>query len=254
MPTTIKAAIKKWEEATGKKAAEAKEIKLIGVYPPIEKMEGPFHLLINCEKFSLSTNMISNINNLQAFKSLRILSLGRNIIKSLQGIEGAAETLEQLWISYNQIDRLKPIRSLQKLKVLYMSHNYVREWREFEHLTELPCLEDLVFVGNPLEEDSVTAQKYTDEVIKRLLFLKKLDGYPVIRELDNDEEEEVSSILDMNEIDRLAKGDSDDEEEEEEPVPAEHPRAEEDEHNPDDDDEENDSQVGSDAEDSVEED
>ena len=36
-------------------------------------------------------------------------------------------------------------------------------------------------------------------------FLKKLDGYPVIRELDNDEEEEVSSILDMNEIDRLAK-------------------------------------------------
>jgi len=77
--------------------------------------------------------------------------------------------LEQLWISYNQIDRLKPIRSLQKLKVLYMSHNYVREWREFEHLTELPCLEDLVFVGNPLEEDSVTAQKYTDEVIKRLL-------------------------------------------------------------------------------------
>ena len=36
-------------------------------------------------------------------------------------------------------------------------------------------------------------------------FLKKLDGYPVIREVDNDDEEEVSSILDMNEIDRLAK-------------------------------------------------
>ena len=35
-----------------------------------------------------------------------------------------------------------------------MSHNYVREWREFEHLTELPCLEDLVFIGNPLEEES----------------------------------------------------------------------------------------------------
>lgn len=43
----------------------SREIKLIGVYPPIEKMEGPFHLLINCEKFSLSTNMISNIANLQ---------------------------------------------------------------------------------------------------------------------------------------------------------------------------------------------
>ena len=166
MPTSIKAALKKWEEATGRKAGESKEIKLIGVYPPIEKMEGPFHLLINCEKFSLSTNQITNISNLQAFKTLKVLSLGRNLVKSLQGIEGAAESLEQLWISYNQVDRLKPIRNLLRLKVLYMSHNYVREWREFEHLTELPCLEDLVFIGNPLEEDASANGKYQEEVTK----------------------------------------------------------------------------------------
>lgn len=43
-----------------------------------------------------------------------------------------------------QIDRLKPIRGLLHLKVLYMAHNFVREWREFEHLGELPNLEDLV--------------------------------------------------------------------------------------------------------------
>ena len=135
MPTTIKAALKKWEEASGKKSAEAKEIKLIGgltksssvtficvepnftvtlfghcsskakvssgngsssvkiiiplllasmlnqipkslgievivsdstgVYPPIEKLEGPLHILVNCEKLSLSTNLIVNIQNLQ---------------------------------------------------------------------------------------------------------------------------------------------------------------------------------------------
>ncbi len=62
-----------------------------------------------------------------------------------------------------------------------MSHNFVREWREFEHMSELPCLEDLVFIGNPLEEEQTVAGKYTEEVIKRLLYLKKLDGYPVIR-------------------------------------------------------------------------
>ena len=118
MPTSIKAALKKWEEATGRKSSEAKEIKLIGVSPPIEKMDGPLHLLINCEKFSLSTNMISNISNLHAFRSLKILSLGRNVIKSLQGIEGAAETLEQLWISYNPVIRLMPIRNMLRLKVL----------------------------------------------------------------------------------------------------------------------------------------
>ena len=56
-------------------------------------------------------------------------------MKSLQGIEvsptspwfpqGAAETLEQLWISYNQIDKLKPIRNLACLHTLYMAHNLV---------------------------------------------------------------------------------------------------------------------------------
>ena len=117
MPTSIKQALKKWEEATCRKAADSKEIKLVGVSPPIEKMEGPFHLLVNLEKLSLSTNMIQNIQNLQSFKSLKILSLGRNVLKSLQGVEAASETLEQLWISYNQIDKLKPLRNLVKLKV-----------------------------------------------------------------------------------------------------------------------------------------
>ena len=65
----------------------------------------------------------------------------------------------------------------------------VREWREFEHLTELPCLEvfsfvklicnffsthlcfaanhrfqDLVFIGNPLEEESTITGNYTQQV------------------------------------------------------------------------------------------
>ena len=84
MPTTIKAALKKWEEASGKKSSEAKEIKLIGVYPPIEKLEGPLHILVNCEKLSLSTNLITQIQNLQVLKNLKVLSLGRNLIKSLQ--------------------------------------------------------------------------------------------------------------------------------------------------------------------------
>ena len=90
-------------------------------------------------------------------------------------------------------------------KVLYMAHNYVREWREFEHLSELPILEDLVFVGNPLEEDSSTNTVYIDQVIRRLLFLKKLDGFPVIREQENNTEEEVCQYMDIEEIDRLAR-------------------------------------------------
>ena len=61
-----------------------------------------------------------------------------------------------------------------------MSHNYVREWREFEHLTELPCLEDLVFIGNPLEEDASANGKYQEEVTKVMTekFIKFKRGNP----------------------------------------------------------------------------
>ena len=74
MSTSIKKALQKWEEASGQKASEAKEIKLNAQYPPITKMEGPFHQLIQCEKMSLSTNNISVIANLSGFKKLKCLT------------------------------------------------------------------------------------------------------------------------------------------------------------------------------------
>lgn len=62
--------------------------------------------------------------------------------------------------------------------------------------------------------------KYTDEVVKRLLYLKKLDGFPVIREVEEEEAEEVSGTMDLQEIDRMANNaDEDDAEEDpEKPV------------------------------------
>ena len=66
----------------------------------------------------------------------------------------------------------------------------MREWREFEHLSELPCLEDLVFIGNPLEEEATINGNYTQQVSKRWLLLKKLDGYPIIREEEGDGEDD----------------------------------------------------------------
>lgn len=201
MPTTIKAAIKKWEDATGKKAADSKEVKINAMYPPIEKLDAAgLTQLAHCEKVSLSTNCITSLSNLGQLKKIKILSLGRNIIKNLQGIEAVSDTLTTLWISYNQIDRLKPIRSLQKLKVLFISHNFIRDWREFDHLSELPFLEDLVFIGNPLEENYSGTGRWEEEVSKRLLHLKKLDGFPVIRDEVEDEEEEINSTLDPDEI------------------------------------------------------
>ncbi|XP_074680352.1 dynein axonemal light chain 1 isoform X6 [Strix aluco] len=122
-------------------------------------------------------------------KNLRILSLGRNNIKNLNGLEAVADTLEELWISYNFIEKLRGIRVMKKLKVLYMSNNLVKDWAEFVRLAELPLLEDLVFVGNPLQEKYASDQKnnWIEEATKRVPTLKKLDGILVIKQEEDEE-------------------------------------------------------------------
>lgn len=38
--------------------------------------------------------------------SLRTLSLGRNLLKKVENVEAVADTLQELWLSYNQIEKL----------------------------------------------------------------------------------------------------------------------------------------------------
>uniref|UniRef100_A0A2K6SWR1 Dynein axonemal light chain 1 n=1 Tax=Saimiri boliviensis boliviensis TaxID=39432 RepID=A0A2K6SWR1_SAIBB len=43
-------------------------------------------------------------------------------------MEAVGDTLEELWISYNFIEKLKGIHVMKKLKILYMSNNLVKDW------------------------------------------------------------------------------------------------------------------------------
>jgi dynein light chain 1 len=54
--------------------------------------------------------------------------LGRNNIKKIEALDAVADTLEELWISYNQIERLNGIECCKKLKVLYASNNKIKQW------------------------------------------------------------------------------------------------------------------------------
>lgn len=96
--------------------------------------------------------MVDKITGLSGMRNLRILSLGRNYIKQISGLEAVAETLEELWLSYNLIEKLKGLSGLKKLRVLYLSNNQVKDWVEFNRLQEIPTLENLLFIGNPLVE------------------------------------------------------------------------------------------------------
>ena len=72
---------------------------------------------------------------------------------------------------------------MKQLRILYISHNLIKEWPEFNKLQELPNLEDLQFVGNPLQEYS-DLDTYKNEVLRRLPKLLKMDGETVIHEDD----------------------------------------------------------------------
>lgn len=98
--------------------------------------------------------------------SLRVLSLGRNCIKKIENLDGVADTLEELWISYNVIEKLTGLDKLAKLKVLYLANNRVKEWAEVERLAALSGLEDLLLKGNPICDDATkeSASQYRIEV------------------------------------------------------------------------------------------
>ncbi|XP_028030149.1 dynein light chain 1, axonemal-like [Bombyx mandarina] len=181
-PTTCKEAIARWEKQKGESAADAKVIELQFQWPPIEKMDGALSTLVNCEKLSLSSNMIDKIAGIAGMRNLKILSLGRNYIKSLSGVETVADSLEELWISYNPIDKLKGIGALKNLRVLYMANNAVKEWVEFNRLQECPALRDLVFTGNPICENQPDIDTWRAQAANRLQQIIKLDGIPILRD------------------------------------------------------------------------
>lgn len=174
----LKDALKKWADKSGEASGEATTVKLNGWIPSIDKLDASIGTLTSCEKLSLSTNMIDKLTNLNMLPNLKILSVGRNNLKTLNGIEGVAETLEQLWASYNSVDKLKPLSNMKHLKVLYLSNNNVKDVNELKHLSELADLEDLVLKNCPVETN--LGENYRVRVAELLPQLKKLDGTSLI--------------------------------------------------------------------------
>lgn len=177
-----KDALKMLEAKTHQRKEVMTEVQLYGFMPPIGKLDASLSTLKKCRKLSLSTNHIEQLSGFQGMDCLKILSLGRNFIRKIEGLDGVADTLEELWLSHNCIDRLAGIEKLKKLKVLYLSNNNINDWQEVARLQELPQLENLLMVNCPLYNDTVYGDNdapWRTEVLKVLPNLKVLDGIDV---------------------------------------------------------------------------
>lgn len=61
----------------------------------------------------------------------------------IEKLEDVAESLEELWLSYNLITSLDGLGALSKLTTLYMSNNHIKAWAELDKLvrvTDCRCL------------------------------------------------------------------------------------------------------------------
>merc|ERR1712113_606423 len=189
MPATnCQKAIQIWSEKNeGANPEEAEEVKLLCMCPPIEKMDTSLNLLVNVRRLSLSTNCIDKMISLPALKNLEILSLGRNMIKKIAGLEEVGATLKQLWISYNQISILDGLNVCPKLTTLFISNNKIKDWGELAKLAANPELINLLLVGSPIYESFTSKKQARPKVLEQLPKITTLDGELLTG--DDDEEE-----------------------------------------------------------------
>jgi len=166
------------------------KVELMAMIPPIQKMDATLSQCVMCVHLSLSTNSIDKMvpGALSGCKNLKILSLGRNQIKKLVGLEDVGNTLEELWISYNHISTLDGIQPCIKLKNLFMSNNKLADWNEVKKCASLSALTNVLFHGNPMYEGNNRSWAM-GQCLAILVNLGTFDGIPAIEGAEEEVEE-----------------------------------------------------------------
>lgn len=155
---------------------------------------------------ALSSNSIDKMCDLSPLENLETLSLGRNNINKIQNLDGIADHLEQLWISYNNISSLSGLERCSKLKVLYIGNNKISDLKEVQKLSALTNLEELVLYGNPVHIKIVQNQalQWPVKIMQILPNLKKLDGISMVEwkvQISEGNEKELRKLFEMIDAD-----------------------------------------------------
>lgn len=175
---SLSAAVKQWQERHPEKRMDQESlVKLLCTSPPIDKIDNSVNAFANCIRLSLSTNCIDKIPLLPraALPKIEILSLGRNLIKKISGLEEIGATLRELWISYNQITALDGLSCCPKLEVLFISNNKIKDLHELRKLSQNSLLANLNLVNNPIY-DNVARSEMRLNILAAVPQLSVLDG------------------------------------------------------------------------------
>jgi hypothetical protein len=131
-------------------------------------------ILTSLEYLKLNDSIIRSFRDIgTSFKNVRVLHIARCELKEVQGIQ-AFEQLEELYISYNEIDDLFDISFLEHLSVLDLEGNNVQAMSQLMYLKRCKNLTEVNFKHNPVSQGQ-NAALYCEKVLENAPRLAILD-------------------------------------------------------------------------------
>lgn len=171
-------------------------------------------ILSSLEFLKLNDSIIPTFRDIgTSFKNVRVLHIGRCELKEVQGIQ-AFEQLEELYISYNEIDELFDIGFIEHLTVLDLEGNNIKDFDQLYYLKRCRNLTHVNMKYNPVQtgKNTIGSSGTTLMEMKCEYYDKMKEFVPMIEELDDEEVDneffqrkkvECSEIKDVNENDKL---------------------------------------------------
>ena len=116
----------------------------------LTSIDKSIQLLPNVESLNFEGNKIKDLQFLNSLIKLKYLNLSANHFKSTQSLEIKLCKIVFLDMSQNQLTTLREFAKLYSLETLNVSSNKISDVSEIKHISNLPCLENLILTGNSI--------------------------------------------------------------------------------------------------------
>uniref|UniRef100_T1JDN5 PX domain-containing protein n=1 Tax=Strigamia maritima TaxID=126957 RepID=T1JDN5_STRMM len=154
-------------------------------YNQLTSIDNSIFVLSHVEILDLSHNLISTIDHLERSSYLTTLDLSFNRFSNLSDdLHTKLGNIVSLRLTDNTIESLKGFRKLYSLVELNLKNNRVHAVTEIINLINLPCLEKLNLIGNPITNTVDYRTRVLEQFNSKVSEIYLDNSLPTEKELD----------------------------------------------------------------------
>ncbi|XP_053377784.1 nischarin-like isoform X2 [Mercenaria mercenaria] len=116
----------------------------------ITEIDDAMQLMPKVVRLDLSHNKITEIKHLQWLSHMTYLDMSYNDIEELEALHSKLGNLKTLNLAGNRLHSLQGLSKLFSLEQLDLSYNQVALVDDIKPINRLPCVEQLLLIGNPV--------------------------------------------------------------------------------------------------------